>query len=221
MIDPTKLELEITSKCTLFCPECPRTKDPDEIYHKWKHGEVDISVVEKMMQVPGLRNVIFSGAYGDPIYHTKFIEIIEIVKKAGKQITVNTNGSYRSAAWWERLALLFDDNDLFVFSVDGLPGKDLYRINSNWPSIETGIKIMTSQSKARIQWKWIIFKYNENDGIEGYNLSRQLGVGEFVVVSSGRNYPPGYKPDRTLEEVIGELNEYMQGAQHEIRSRVL
>ena len=36
MIDPTKLELEITSKCTLFCPECPRTKDPDELKHKWK-----------------------------------------------------------------------------------------------------------------------------------------------------------------------------------------
>ncbi len=211
MIDPTKLELEITSKCTLFCPECPRTKDPKEEKHKWKHGEVDISVIEKMMKVPGIQNVIFSGAYGDPIYHTKFIEIIEIVKKAGMQVTVNTNGSYRSAAWWERLAPLFDAGDMFVFSVDGLPGKDLYRINSNWPSIETGIKIMTSKSKTKTQWKWIIFKYNENDGIAGYELSQRLNLSEFVMVGSGREYPPGYKPDRTYDEVIAELNEYIQG----------
>lgn len=211
MIDPTKLELEITSKCTLYCPECPRTKDPDEQAHKWKHGEVDISVIEKMMKLPSIKNVIFSGAYGDPIYHTKFIEIVEIVKKAGKQITVNTNGSYRSAAWWERLAPLFDAKDTFVFSIDGLPGKDLYRVNSDWPSIETGIKIMTSKSTAFIEWKWIVFKYNENDGIEGYKLSKQLGVTGFLIVGSGRNYPPGYKPDRTLEEITNELNDYIQG----------
>jgi MoaA/NifB/PqqE/SkfB family radical SAM enzyme len=211
MIDPTQLELEITSKCTVFCPECPRTRDPDEKLQKWKYGEVDVAVIEKMMKLPSIRNVVFSGAYGDPIYHSKFIEIIEIVKKAGKQITVNTNGSYRNAAWWERLAPLFDQGDLFVFSIDGLPGKDLYRVNSDWPSIETGIKIMTSKSSVGVQWKWIIFKYNENDGVEGYKLSKQLGMGEFLIVSSGRNYPPGYKPDRSLDEVIGELNNYIQG----------
>jgi MoaA/NifB/PqqE/SkfB family radical SAM enzyme len=211
MIDPRHLELEITSKCTVFCPECPRTKDPDEKLHKWKYGEVDIAVIEKIMQVPTIQKVIFSGAYGDPIYHSKFVEIVEIVKKAGKQITVNTNGSYRNAAWWERLAPVFDPGDLFVFSIDGLPGKDLYRVNSDWPSIETGIKIMTSQSPAGVQWKWIMFKYNEHDAIEGYKLSRQLGVKQFELVGSGRPYPDGYKPDRTLEEVIDELNNFIQG----------
>jgi len=220
--DPLRLELEITSKCTLFCPECPRTRDPDEKKHKWKYGELDIAVIEKMMQVPSIKSVIFSGGYGDPIYHTKFAEIIKLVKKADKQITVNTNGSYRNAAWWTTLAPLFEKGDMFVFSIDGLPGKDLYRVNSEWSSIETGIKIMTSLSLADIQWKWIIFKYNENDGIEGYKLSRQLGVGEFRVVSSGREYPPGYKPDRSLEEVISELNNYVhEEGQNATRSRML
>lgn len=211
MIDPTRLELEITSKCTVFCPECPRTKDPDEKLHKWKYGEVDIAVIEKIMKVPSIRNVVFSGAYGDPIYHSKFIEIVDIVKKAGKQITINTNGSYRNAEWWQRLAPLFDKKDSFVFSIDGLPGKDLYRINSDWPSIKTGIEIMTAQSPVNVTWKWIIFKYNENDGVEGYKLSRQLGIKEFLIVNSGRNYPPGYEPDRKLEEITDELNSYIQG----------
>jgi len=209
--NPLALELEITSKCTLFCPECPRTRDPDEKNNKWKFGELDINAIEKMMQVPSIRSVVFSGGYGDPIYHTKFAEIIKLVKKAGKQITVNTNGSYRNAAWWEMLAPLFEQGDLFVFSIDGLPGKDLYRVNSEWSSIETGIKIMTSLSPANIQWKWIIFKYNENDSVEGYKLSQQLDIDEFLVVSSGREYPPGYKPDRSFEEVILELNNYIQG----------
>ena len=222
MIEPSVLELEITSKCTLFCPECPRTRDPEEKRHKWKYGELDIAVIEKMMQVPSIKSVVFSGGYGDPIYHTKFAEIIKLVKKSGKQITVNTNGSYRNAEWWSRLAPLFDMHDMFVFSIDGLPGKDLYRVNSDWPSIETGIKTMTSLSPANIQWKWIIFKYNENDGIEGYKLSKQLNVDEFLVVSSGREYPPGYKPDRSLEEVISELNNYVHGeGQNATRSRML
>jgi len=212
MIDPTKIELEITSKCTLYCPECPRTKDSDEQAQKWKFGEVDISVVEKILQVPTVQNVIFSGAYGDPIYHSKFIEMIELVKKYGKQITINTNGSYRNIEWWERLAPKFSKIDMFVFSIDGLPGKDLYRKNSDWPSIETGIKTMTEKSLAKIQWKWIIFKYNENDVIEGYKLSKQLGVGEFTVVGSGRQYPPGMEPTRSLQDIIDELNQYISGA---------
>jgi len=210
MIDPVTIELEITSKCTLYCPDCARTKDPDEKLHKWKYGEVDVSAIEKILKVPSLEGVVFSGAYGDPIYHTKFHDIISLVKKHNKKITINTNGSYRSKEWWEQLAPMFTKSDTFVFSIDGLPENNLYRVNSDWPSIETGIKSMIAKSAARVQWKWIIFKYNENDVIEGYKLSKQLGIQHFEIVNSGRQYPAGMEPSRNFEDIISELKEYQQ-----------
>ncbi len=210
MIDPVAIELEITSKCTLYCPECARTKDPDEKDHRWKYGEVDISAIEKILTVPTVERVVLSGAYGDPIYHTKFHDIITLIKKHNKKITINTNGSYRSKEWWEQLAPRFTSEDIFVFSVDGLPGNDLYRVNSDWPSIETGIKTMIAKSSAQLWWKWIIFKYNENDVIEGYKLSKQLGIKNFEIVNSGRQYPSGMEPSRSLDDIISELKEYQQ-----------
>jgi len=204
MIEPKNIELEITSKCTLYCPDCARTKDKNETLQKWNFGEVPLHVIERVVATPA-KTIILSGCYGDPIYHTKFHDVIKIIKSAGKKISINTNGSYRNQTWWQETADLFDQNDIFIFSIDGLPGKDQYRVNADWPSMEAGIKTMTSLTKAYVQWKWIIFKYNENDIIEGYKLSKELGFDDFILVDSGRDYPVGMQPTRSFDDCYHEL----------------
>lgn len=205
--DPSSLEIELTSKCTLFCPECPRTKDANEQEHAWNFGEISLDAIDRLLQsIVNTKRIIFSGAYGDPIYHTKFIEIMELCKKYDKSVTVNTNGSYRSAEWWSRLARTMGSNVCFVFSVDGLENTNkIYRINADWPSIMTGMKIMASEASTPIEWKWILFKQNEHQIEDAYRLSKELGVGIFTVVKSGRPYPPGMEPSTSIEEILEKL----------------
>ena len=207
MFETSKIELEITSKCTLFCPDCARTKDKNESIMKWNFGQLSLNSIEKILLAPA-SGIILSGCYGDPIYHTEFHDVISLIKKYNKTILMNTNGSYRSADWWMKAASLFDERDSIVFSVDGLPGKDLYRVNSDWPSIETGIRIITQHSAADTMWKWIVFKYNEYDVIEGYKLCKSLGIKSFELVKSGR-CPPDMIPTRKFEDIELELRNFI------------
>ncbi len=205
--NPPSIEIELTSKCTLFCPECPRTKDPKENEHLWNFGEIPLEVIEQLFKsTPDTRNIIFSGAYGDPIYHSKFIEIMHLCKVYDKMVTVNTNGSYRNSEWWLKLAHTVGSKVCFVFSVDGLEDTNkIYRVNSDWLSILNGMKIMAAESKLSIEWKWILFRQNEDQIEEAYKLSKDIGIATFTVVKSGRPYPPGMEPKATIEEVINRI----------------
>ena len=75
MIPRTRtLEVELSTKCTLSCSECPRVIHKSTI-SDWNYGFLKTK--------PFLDNVdshileyIFSGAYGDPIYHPDFADIL-------------------------------------------------------------------------------------------------------------------------------------------------
>jgi MoaA/NifB/PqqE/SkfB family radical SAM enzyme len=209
---PTKIELEITTKCTLFCHACARTLDPDEKTSKWKHGQLSLESIDRALSMPSLKKVVLSGAFGDPIYHTELPEVIKIIKSKNLTFHMDTNGSYRSKEWWEEIQSLARPGDSITFSIDGLPGKDLYRENSDWPSIETGITTLTSKETPYVVWKWIVWKYNQDDILEGYKLSRKLGINAFEVVQSGRDNVnnPEFIPTRNYDEIIAELQNYKE-----------
>lgn len=206
---PQSVEVELTSKCTLACPACPRTYDSKEIRGDWKIGELDISVVESLCKIPSIRQFIFCGAFGDPIYHSKLFDVIDLCHQYNKRVVITTAASYRNAEWWTELANKLNSQDSIQFSVDGLKHNNhIYRINCNWESIETGMRIL-AKSRAYTEWKWILFKHNENDVLEGYKLSKELGMKEFSVVETKDvRTPLGMKPTRTYQEVLAEIRDY-------------
>jgi MoaA/NifB/PqqE/SkfB family radical SAM enzyme len=204
---PEKFEVELTSKCVLACPRCARTMDDEQLSNTWKFGQLDPTVIEKLAQMPSLRMFNFTGSYGDPIYHTQLFDIIKIAKKYGKKVDITTAGSHRSKEWWMELITLLEGKDFFTFSVDGLRHNNhIYRINSDWNSIETGMRIV---AKAPINtiWKWILFKYNENDALEGYKLSQDIGIKNFQIVETDR-WPEGQQATRSINDVIAEIEAY-------------
>lgn len=206
---PEKLEIEITTKCTLYCHACARTLDKNQTTSEWKHGQLSLDSIERTVSMPSVNTVILSGAFGDPIYHTEFVDVVRLIKRYGKRIHMDTNGSYRSKEWWEDVAAAFAPGDNITFSIDGLPGNDLYRENSDWESIKIGIETMVAKSQCNTTWKWILWKYNQNDVLKGYELSKSLGVKNFEVVRSGRTGTNRieFEPTRNYDEVIEELRQ--------------
>lgn len=204
---PKYIELEITTKCTLYCHACARTLDKNQTKSKWKHGQLGLDSIERVVSMPSVQRIILSGAYGDPIYHTEFLDVLKLIKRYGNEIYIDTNGSYRSKEWWEGVASVLTHGDNITFSVDGLPGNDLYRVNSDWASIKVGIETIVEKSQCNINWKWILWKYNQNDVLKGYELSKSLGVDHFEVVRSGRTGTNkiDFEPTRDYNEVIEEL----------------
>ena len=75
MLKTNALEIELTTKCTLGCPACPRNKLLDK-KEDWDVGHLNTDLAKKLIDDPSYGNLLFVGCYGDPIYHPDFIEIM-------------------------------------------------------------------------------------------------------------------------------------------------
>lgn len=183
MIMPWQLyhwHFEVSGKCTLSCPRCPRT---DTAPVPWMNKELDLEFFQRTLTPDLLKNqvrrITMCGDIGDPIYASEYIEIIEYIKRHNPQIHVYTitNGSYRKADWWHRLASVSNEYDFVNFSVDGYDqqSNNLYRVGSDWDSIMTGMQIMAQHSAAHVYWAAIVFAFNQDylDHLE--NLARTQG----------------------------------------------
>lgn len=191
MLITNSLEIELTTKCTLGCPACPRN-DPQEKKENWDVGHIDTNIAKSLADDPTDRSYLFVGCYGDPIYHPDFIDIVKYYLDKNKRFTTHTNGSFKKQKWWDELASLnWTQKQRFTFSVDGLEDTNpIYRIRSDWKSIMRGMRTMGNLPKYRkpwLEWKYLVFPYNEHQVPEASQLAQEIGIDMFSPVKSERN----------------------------------
>ena len=188
LFNTQELHIEVSSKCTLKCPRCPRTElNPDNLNREFSLKEFQQGFSADALST--VNKIIFCGDIGDPIYATEFIEIIAYIKNIKNiSISIVTNGSYRKAEWWKQLGQYLTNFDTVIFSVDGWDNEsnNKYRINSNWDSIIDGIKTLRRESNCRIKWSVIVFNFNENNLEKIENVAFKIGVDEFQTVLSSK-----------------------------------
>jgi len=204
------LHIEPSSRCTLACPQCPRTEYIDRIVPE----DCDIDVIARACR--DFDTVIMCGNHGDPIYHHDFHGLIDAIRLSNPTIGIRivTNGAFRSEEWWKTTAGMLNSNrDFLTFSIDGLPTNNhLYRVNSKWPSIETAIRTVSALNPdLTLIWKWILFKYNERDICDGIDLAAELGIKKFIMVSSVRYEQDHWlTPSKSYDEIKQETLEWYQ-----------
>lgn len=183
----TGFHIEPTNICTLKCAACSRTKFIEQWPSHWKNHNLNIDHLLAFLDIDLTgRRMYLCGNYGDPIYHTDFINFVSRLKQAGTVITLTTNGSHRSQEWWQQLVGLLDDQDVVRFSIDGLPENfTTYRKNADWPSILTGIKACV-EGHCQTVWKYIPFAFNQQDIPQAELLAQQLGFDSFAIDPSDR-----------------------------------
>lgn len=170
--------LEISARCTLQCPRCPRTEFPET---PWRNQDISYTDFTKSFTPDFIKNNVqrftFCGDIGDPIYAPDFIPIYKYIKEVKPEchIFTITNGSYKKAEWWEKVADIANEYDSFNFSIDGYNNEtnNLYRINSNFDSIMTGIHIMGHRSRAFVNWAAIYFSFNQDHQEEIRKLAKK------------------------------------------------
>lgn len=171
---------EVSGKCTLKCPRCPRN---DATPVPWMNKELDLAFFKKTLTPDLLRNqvrrITMCGDIGDPIYASEYLDIIDYIKSHNPSIHVYTitNGSYRKPEWWQTFAKISNEYDTINFSVDGYDNasNNLYRIGSNWESIMQGMTIMCQQSPAFVYWASIVFAFNQDHLQEIQAQAKQIG----------------------------------------------
>src|SRR6056297_2131694 len=109
MFDPARpysFHIELTDKCNAGCPMCPRTEQMNfcrtdrSVVHNVELGLDDFRAHFDDAFCAATEEVIFGGAYGDPLAATELLEIVEHLTERGVRVAIATNGSLRKPDWW-------------------------------------------------------------------------------------------------------------------------
>ena len=192
-MDNKSVEIELTTKCTIACPACPRTYRRKRGDRTWDTGHLDKNIVYKTFDSPNFQNIRFVGSFGDCIYHPDFIEIARRACDSDKKIRFETNGSHRKPKFWKQLSELpWPKRKEFRFAIDGLEDTNhIYRKNSVWKDIVMAVETLASgKQKPKLIWQMLVFPYNEHQVEQAQALSKELGFDEFHYSKSLRKYMP-------------------------------
>lgn len=186
--DIKNIHLEITNRCQASCPMCARNLQGGETSPFVKETEISLEDFAKWFSIDLIKQLdklYMCGNLGDPIMAHDTIKIFEYCRNHNSNISLsmNTNGSARSAEFWKDLARL---NVTVRFGIDGLNDThSLYRKGTNFESI---IKNATTfiQSGGIAVWDMLVFQHNEHQIDECELLSKTLGFSQFIKKNTAR-----------------------------------
>ena len=135
-----------------------------------------------------IRKITFCGNDGDPIYCRDLIDIIAWLKTVNPtiELVLITNGSYKKPEWWAEFGNILNDRDTVAFSIDGYDNdsNNLYRVNSDWDSIITGLTTLTALKRAHVTWAVIAFAFNQDKLKDIEQIARDYGCDSLQVTKS-------------------------------------
>jgi MoaA/NifB/PqqE/SkfB family radical SAM enzyme len=86
-----KVYIEVTSRCNLSCSMCSRN-----FWENEKISDMDFSLFEKIIdEIRDEKSIktVFFGGVGEPLMHPNILDMIKLVKRAGKRAELITNGT--------------------------------------------------------------------------------------------------------------------------------
>jgi MoaA/NifB/PqqE/SkfB family radical SAM enzyme len=175
--------VEPTSRCTLECPLCDRTW----FYETFKKRNLHEINIDHIVSFIGKNATIsLCGNNGDPIYHSKFLELCKKFKDNNCSIHIHTNGTAKTKTWWNKLNSLLKQDDIITFAIDGLEDTNhLYRKNAKWKSIMSAVQTLKKR-KFKMIWQFIPFNHNQHQIPHAKKLSKKLGFDNFQLKPSTR-----------------------------------
>ena len=83
------LELEPTTRCSLFCPSCPRTVH----WRSWIEQDMSMEVFERIAPAFRLFETIHFRGWGEPLLHPYFPDMVRMAYQSGSRLVLTSNGA--------------------------------------------------------------------------------------------------------------------------------
>lgn len=205
--------IDLTYRCPLACPLCMRanlvSKSP-RIRTLMKEkitasSEMPLDDFRKLCEF--FKNISFCGRLSDPVYHTKFYEILKICSNEYPHIKFNirTAAHQKDIDWYRKAFELTGNNVTWVFGLDGLPDvSHLYRKNQNSQLIYDAM-MLGRQMGVKIQWQMIIFDFNEHQIEQVKTICKEKGIYARFIASNRKsinNPSEEYMAKGSVREVL-------------------
>jgi MoaA/NifB/PqqE/SkfB family radical SAM enzyme len=206
--DIKDVHLEISTLCNAACPLCPRNFRGFPYNDGYPELNFTLDYAHQIFKpefLTQLNRIWINGNYGDIVMNPEAVDIIRYFRQHNEnlRIDVSTNGSARTAEFWESLAAL---NVNVLFCLDGLEDThSLYRQNTVWSTIIKNAKIFINAGGIAT-WKFIKFNHNVHQIEACRQLSKDLKFKDFQVVDHGRNIGPVFDKHGNHTHIIGDYS---------------
>ena len=198
-------QIDITSKCNLMCPQCPRVENGtlNPILPLMELSPKDYDIIFSQ-NCPNLAEIVLNGNYGDPVASQHIDYLVEKAENTNIRLKIFTNASLRTSDWWSNLGEKFRQmNSMVVFSIDGLKDTNsIYRINSNFDKIMENVKsYIAGGGKAR--WDFLVFEHNRHQLESAKQLAKKLRFAQFQVKYTTRflSQHLEFETDKTSQQI--------------------
>lgn len=172
-----RFALHITNKCNFSCKTCLR---------EYKRGtDLDLNIIRKVIpEIKKLncRHISITG--GEPILHSRFDEILEIIASA----EINFNAVSNGFLWEKYLPLMKKHKNHLThmsFSIDGSMADihDSIRKNGSFKKVLEGIKNFKKEG-IEVVIATCLNKINKDDQENIISLVRKLGVSRHIFTTA-------------------------------------
>jgi MoaA/NifB/PqqE/SkfB family radical SAM enzyme len=105
-------QIQITSRCNLRCPHCTKNVFSSE----WIDGDMDMATYKAASRAFPYLKQVYIDAWGEPLLHPNFWEMVAMARAAGCSVGTTTNGTLINGEVARRLA---SEVDVVGISIDG------------------------------------------------------------------------------------------------------
>lgn len=182
-----KLYLELTVNCNLKCITCMRQQWPSV-----PEGEIDNTLFDKLIkqleEFPHLEK-IHLGGFGEPLAHSRSLEMIAALTAKGYRVSLNTNGTLVDD--YTASSLIKAGVHAIYFSIDGLKPETFkqIRVNGDYTDVINNIlKLRALKQKHKVNYpkiglEFVMMKSNVNQLPLLPDLARKVGAPTVLVTN--------------------------------------
>lgn len=190
------INLCITNKCTLECPKCLR-QTYKKMGLKVPGHHMSLDEYEKIISY--FNFIVFCGNISDPVLNPNLIEFLKLNYQKDIPCEVHNAATGKKLSWYKQ-AFSANLNARWVFGLDGYPeDSNQYRINQDGEALYEAMKLCSSMG-LNTTWRYIAFKYNEDDIEDCKKIASHYNINFELVKSSRFLDDDPYKPTKLYVE---------------------
>jgi len=204
---PLRLTIDATNACQLSCPICPTGLNAQDR----PIGHLDQELFQSLLEEVG-DFVFFIDFFnwGEPLVSNKIEEYVKVANRKKIWTTISTNLSLPLSD--QRIQKIIESGlSELIVSADGASPETyaMYRRGGNFElvmqNMQRFVKMKKQLSKRNplITWRFLVFRFNEDEIEKASNLANELGVDQIV-------FAPPYVDNKRFPDWIPKNSKFQR-----------